>query len=58
MTKSYHIMERLRVATLATFISGFVNAYTYTTQQGSFAGVQTGNLLLLAISMVKEHLRR
>ena len=51
MTKSYHIMERLRVATLATFISGFVNAYTYTTQQGSFAGVQTGNLLLLAISI-------
>lgn len=51
MKPSYKMMERLRIATIATFISGFVNAYTYTTQQGSFAGVQSGNLLLLAISI-------
>lgn len=53
MTKDDKLLERLRVATLATFVSGFINAYTYTTQGGSFAGVQSGNLLLLAINLTR-----
>lgn len=47
------LLERLRVASLATFVSGFINAYTYTTQSGSFAGVQSGNLLLFGINLTK-----
>lgn len=53
MTKSDHLLDRLRVATLATFVSGFINAYTYITQGGSFAGVQSGNLLLLGIKLAQ-----
>lgn len=55
MRQQYQLSERLRVATLATFISGFINAYTFTTQGGSFAGVQSGNLLMLAIHLAQGH---
>ena len=58
MTQSDNLLERLRVATLVTFVSGFINAYTYTTQAGSFAGVQSGNLLLLAINISEGHFER
>lgn len=47
--KNYRKYEGLRVALMTTFISGFINAYTYNTQGGLFAGVQTGNVLMMMI---------
>lgn len=46
--KHYRIFEALRVATMFTFISGYLNAFTFITQGGRFAGVQSGNVILTA----------
>lgn len=53
MKKTYRIFESLRVTLLVTFISGFINAYTYNTQGGRFAGAQTGNVIMMMISLAK-----
>lgn len=57
MTKSYRIFESLRVTLLVTFISGFVNAYTFHTQGGRFAGAQTGNVIMMMVYLAKGSLR-
>lgn len=54
--KTYPTFERLRVAGLTTFISGFINAYTFNTEGGRFAGIQSGNLLGLMIHLAKGNL--
>ncbi|CAM2956353.1 membrane protein [Streptococcus agalactiae LMG 14747] len=54
--KSYPIYESMLCAFLVTFISGFVNAFTYLTQGGRFAGVQTGNLLMMGIRLAEGRL--
>ena len=36
MTKDYQNFEGLRVAMLLTFMSGFIDAYTFITQGGRF----------------------
>lgn len=46
--KDYHIFEKRRLAACLTFISGFINAFTYITQDGIFAGVQSGNVIMWA----------
>lgn len=46
--KEYRVFEGLRVATFLTFISGYLNAFTFVTQGGRFAGVQSGNVISLA----------
>ncbi|MFU2203897.1 YoaK family protein [Streptococcus pluranimalium] len=51
--KSYPVYESMLCAFLVTFISGFINAFTYLTQGGRFAGVQTGNLLMLGIRLAE-----
>lgn len=51
MAKSYQRFEGLRMAILTTFISGFINAYTFNTQGGVFAGAQTGNVLGMMIQL-------
>ncbi|MGT2755238.1 YoaK family protein [Streptococcus ovis] len=43
--KHYRVFEGLRVATFLTFISGYLNAFTFVTQGGRFAGVQSGNVI-------------
>ncbi|MGT2887722.1 YoaK family protein [Streptococcus didelphis] len=40
-----------------TFISGYVNSYTYATQGRRFAGVQTGNLLSFAIKLSENNIK-
>lgn len=55
MSKSYQRFEGLRIAILTTFISGFINAYTFNTQGGVFAGAQTGNVLGMMIQLTKGH---
>lgn len=51
--KDYRVFEGLRVACCLTFISGYLNAFTYVTQGGRFAGVQSGNVISLAYYMTK-----
>ncbi|HEL2739318.1 TPA: DUF1275 domain-containing protein [Streptococcus suis] len=51
--KDYRVFEGLRVACCLTFISGYLNAFTYVTQGGRFAGVQSGNVISLAFYMAK-----
>ena len=53
--RSYRVFEGLRVATLVSYIGGFIDAYTYNTQDGRFASIQTGNLLYLVIHLVEGH---
>lgn len=54
--KDYRVFEGLRVACSLTFISGYLNAFTYVTQGGRFAGVQSGNVISLAYYMAKGDL--
>lgn len=46
--KDYRVFEGLRVAACLTFISGYINAFTFVTQDGIFAGVQSGNVIMWA----------
>ncbi|GFH41320.1 YoaK family protein [Lactococcus insecticola] len=48
------IFERVRIAVLLTFISGFLDAYTFSTQGERFAGIQTGNLIYLMKSLADQ----
>ena len=54
--KDYRIFERVRVAVLITFISGFLDAYTFVTQGKRFAGLQTGNLIYLMKNLAEGNL--
>ncbi|GFH42642.1 membrane protein [Lactococcus hodotermopsidis] len=47
------IFERARVAVQLTFISGFLDAYTFSTQGERFAGIQTGNAIYLMKSLAQ-----
>ncbi|MFS1663677.1 YoaK family protein [Streptococcus sp. zg-JUN1979] len=49
------IFERLRFAALLTFVSGFLDAYTFTTQGQRFAGLQTGNLINMMVHMTRAN---
>lgn len=48
MKKTYRVYEGLRIALSLTFMSGYLNTFTYLTQEGRFAGVQSGNVIYLA----------
>ncbi|KXT76107.1 YoaK family protein [Streptococcus sp. DD12] len=47
--KDYRIFEGFRTALTLTFVSGFIDAYTYLTQDHSFAGMQTGNVIYMIV---------
>ena len=51
--KNYRRFEGLRIGVLTSFMSGFINAYTFNTQGGIFAGVQSGNVLGMMIQLSK-----
>lgn len=53
--KHYRIFERLRFATCLTFISGFLNAFTFITQGGRFAGIHSGNVVYFAYHAANRH---
>lgn len=57
MTKDYQNFEGLRVAMLLTFMSGFIDAYTFITQGGRFASMQTGNLLYMMMKFADGHFK-
>lgn len=51
--KKHRVFDALWVALTMAAISGFINAYTYNTQGGRFAGAQTGNLIFLGLSLAE-----
>ncbi|MBY5034061.1 DUF1275 domain-containing protein [Streptococcus gallolyticus] len=51
--KNYRIFEGLRIATCLTFVSGFLNAFTFITQGGRFAGIQSGNVVYMAFYLAQ-----
>ena len=51
--RSYRVFEGLRVATLVSYIGGFIDAYTYNTQDGRFASIQTGNLTIWSFTLLR-----
>lgn len=51
MSKHYRIFEHRRVAVLLTFISGFLDGFSYLTQGGHFVGMQTGNLIMATVHL-------
>ncbi|MBF0776291.1 hypothetical protein BVE84_07105 [Streptococcus azizii] len=53
INKEYQVFEGLRIATVLTFISGYLNAFTYVTQDGRFAGIQSGNIIMLSYYLAK-----
>ena len=54
MKNKYHISEGLRTALILAFVSGFMEAYSFTTQGGRFSGVQTGNIIYLMMSLAHK----
>ncbi len=55
LEREYRIFEGFRSALTLTFISGFIDAYTYLTQGHSFAGMQTGNIIYLMIHLATKN---
>ncbi|MGQ7371965.1 YoaK family protein [Streptococcus suis] len=55
--REYRVYEGLRVATCLTFVSGYLNAFSYLTQGGRFAGVQSGNVVLLASHLAQGSIK-
>lgn len=53
-SKTYRIFEGLRVAFSLTFLSGYLNAFTFITQGARFSGIQSGNLVYLVYFMMKR----
>ena len=55
--ESIHTTETIYVASILTMVGGFVDAYTYITRGGVFAYAQTGNIIFLAIGLVKRQFK-
>ena len=50
-TVSGNIHESLCVALILALLGGFLDAYTFILKNGVFANAQTGNLILLSVSL-------
>ncbi|MGR3741134.1 YoaK family protein [Companilactobacillus sp. DQM5] len=55
MINSEPIHERTIIAELLALTSGSIDGYSYLTHGNVFAGLQTGNLILLGINIAKGH---
>lgn len=51
--RKHRVSDAFWVALTMATISGFINAYTYNTQGGRFAGAQTGNLIFLGLRLAE-----
>ena len=52
------VPEKLRIAVLLSFISGYINAFTYNNAGELFAGAQTGNVIFMALHFAKGNLEK
>ena len=57
MKKEYETSESMRIGILLAICGGFMDAYSYTGRGGVFANAETGNIVLLAISLGNHNLR-
>ncbi|WP_156888399.1 YoaK family protein [Spirochaeta cellobiosiphila] len=48
--------EHLMIGVFLSLLGGFLDAYTYVLKDGVFANAQTGNLVLLSLSVLSGHL--
>ena len=48
------VPEKLRIAVLLSFISGYINAFTYNNAGELFAGAQTGNVIFYGTTFCKR----
>lgn len=58
LLKNVPIHETLRIGILLAFVGGFLDAYTYLLWGGVFANAQTGNIVLMAISIANGNFYR
>lgn len=56
--RSFRISETLTVSILLTVTGGFLDAYTYLFRGKVFANGQTGNFVLLGVSLVEQDFQR
>ena len=52
------VPEKLRIAVLLSFISGYINAFTYNNAGELFAGAQTGNVIFMALHFAKGNFEK
>ena len=52
------VPEKLRIAVLLSFISGYINAFTYNNAGELFAGAQTGNVIFMALYFAKGNFEK
>lgn len=52
------IQETFRIAAVLAVVGGFLDAYTYLVRGGVFANAQTGNIVLLGISLAEGNVFR
>lgn len=55
MSKKYSRFHSYVLAGLLTFCAGFTDAYTFIERGGTLVAGQTGNVVLLSVSMVHDH---
>ena len=53
MEKNGHISESIRLGTLLTLTGGFMDAYSYLIRGGTFANAETGNIVLMGLSLAE-----
>lgn len=56
MKKEFETSESMRIGILLAICGGFMDAYAYTGRGGVFANAETGNIVLLAISLGNHNL--
>ena len=53
MEKNGHISESILLVTLLTLTGGFMDAYSYLIRGGTFANAETGNIVLMGLSLAE-----
>lgn len=54
MKQTKQMSETLLVGSLLAMVGGFLDVYTYLTRGGVFANAQTGNIVLLGITLFRR----
>ena len=57
MKQKFETSESIRIGVVLAISGGFMDAYSYTGRGGVFANAETGNIVLLAISIGNKNLQ-
>lgn len=58
MKQTKQMSETLLVGSLLAMVGGFLDVYTYLTRGGVFANAQTGNIVLLGITLSEGNIKK